>query len=82
MSLVTSAATREQQRAAIAAAAKELNELRERWLNPPEWTVEKILEFPGSVNGAWARYVVKPNKNGVGTPETGLTLRCERKLAR
>ena len=27
-------------RAAIAAAAKELNELRERWLNPPEWTVE------------------------------------------
>ena len=37
------------QEAAIAAAAKELNELRERWLNPPEWTVEKILEFPGTV---------------------------------
>jgi type II restriction/modification system DNA methylase subunit YeeA len=55
------------QEAAIAAAAKELNELRERWLNPPEWTVEKILEFPGSANGAWARYVVKPDKNGVGT---------------
>jgi hypothetical protein len=31
------------------------------------WTVEKILEFPGTVNGAWARYVVKPDKNGVGT---------------
>jgi hypothetical protein len=29
--------------------------------------VEKILEFPGTVNGAWARYVVKPDKNGVGT---------------
>ena len=28
-------------RSAIAAAAKELNDLRERWLNPPEWTVEK-----------------------------------------
>jgi hypothetical protein len=42
---------------ADAAAAKELNELRERWLNPPEWTVEKILEFPGSVNGPWARYL-------------------------
>ncbi|HEY5345887.1 MAG TPA: DNA methyltransferase [Verrucomicrobiae bacterium] len=55
------------QEAAIAAAAQELNALRERWLNPPEWTVEKILEFPGSVNGAWARYVVKPDKNGVGT---------------
>jgi len=26
------------QEAEIAAAAKELNELRERWLNPPEWT--------------------------------------------
>jgi type II restriction/modification system DNA methylase subunit YeeA len=55
------------QEATIAAAAKELNALRERWLNPPEWTVEKILEFPGSVNGAWARYVVKPDENGVGT---------------
>jgi type II restriction/modification system DNA methylase subunit YeeA len=55
------------QEAAIAAAAEELNALRERWLNPPEWTVEKILEFPGSANGAWARYVVKPDKNGVGT---------------
>jgi len=42
---------------ADAAAAKELNELRERWLNPPEWTVEKILEFPGSIAGPWARYI-------------------------
>ncbi len=32
--------------------------MRERWLNPPEWTVEKILEFPGSVNGPWSRYIV------------------------
>jgi hypothetical protein len=55
------------QEAAIAAAAKELNELRERWLNPPEWTAERILEFPGSVNGPWARYVVNPDKDGVGT---------------
>jgi type II restriction/modification system DNA methylase subunit YeeA len=56
-----------EQEAAIAAAAKELNELRERWLNPPEWTVEKILDFPGSVDGPWARYLVKPDKNGIGT---------------
>ena len=56
-----------EQEAAIAAAAKELNELRERWLNPPEWTVERMLEFPGSVNGPWARYIVKPDKNGIGT---------------
>jgi hypothetical protein len=52
---------------AIAAAASELNELRENWLNPPEWTVETILEFPGSANGPWARYVVNPDKNGIGT---------------
>ena len=55
------------QEAAVATAAKELNELRERWLNPPEWTVEKLLEFPGSANSPWARYVVNPDKNGIGT---------------
>ncbi len=54
------AATAEQQ-AAIASAAKELNELRERWLNPPEWTREEVLEFPASAAGPWARFV----QNGV-----------------
>jgi hypothetical protein len=72
---------------ADAAAAKELNELRERWLNPPEWTVEKILEFPGSIAGPWARYIdpsiIKsepstlnslPGQSGAttGQPSTGL----------
>ena len=33
--------------------------MRERWLNPPEWTVEKVLEFPGSVGGPWDRYIDK-----------------------
>jgi type II restriction/modification system DNA methylase subunit YeeA len=51
----------------VAAAAKDLNELRENWLNPPEWTVEEILEFPGSADGPWSRFVVKPDKNGIGT---------------
>ena len=55
------------QEAAIADAAKELNEWRERWLNPPEWTVERILEFPGSAVGPWSRYVFNPDKNGIGT---------------
>ncbi len=58
------------QEAAIAAAAKELNELRERWLNPPEWTAEKILEFSGSVSGPWQRYLDAKTvdaKTGVGT---------------
>ena len=54
-------------RAAIAAAAKELNELRERWLNPPEWTETRVLEFPGSVGGPWARYIDPINDQTVRT---------------
>jgi hypothetical protein len=59
-----------EQETTIAAAAKELNDLRERWLNPPEWTCTRVLEFPGSACGPWARYVdpatVDP-QTGVGT---------------
>jgi type II restriction/modification system DNA methylase subunit YeeA len=46
--------------AAIAAAAKELNALRENWLNPPEWTRTEVLEFPGTVGGPWDRYILNP----------------------
>ena len=60
----------EAQQAAIAAAARELNEYRERWLNPPEWTQTRTLEFPGTVGGPWARYLdpqtVDP-QTGIGT---------------
>ncbi|MCK4376131.1 MAG: class I SAM-dependent DNA methyltransferase, partial [Candidatus Brocadiae bacterium] len=52
---------------AIAEPARELNELRENWLNPPEWTTEEVLEFPGSVDGPWARYVHDPDHRGIGT---------------
>ncbi|MFO0812218.1 MAG: type IIL restriction-modification enzyme MmeI [Gemmatales bacterium] len=55
------------QEAAIAAAAKELDTLRNNWLNPPEWTKEEVLEFPGSTTGPWARYVTNPNAKGIGT---------------
>jgi MmeI, DNA-methyltransferase domain/MmeI, helicase spacer domain/MmeI, N-terminal domain len=65
--ITASAVGKEEHRTTIAAAAKELNDLRERWLNPPEWTVERILEFPGSVDGPWSRYVVNPEANGIGT---------------
>ncbi len=44
-------------RAAIAAAAKECNALRERWLNPSEWTHTEYLEFPASVVGPWDRFI-------------------------
>jgi type II restriction/modification system DNA methylase subunit YeeA len=55
-------------RDAIASAAKELDALRSNWLNPPEWTRTKVLEFPGSADGPWKRYVqdVDP-KRGIGT---------------
>jgi len=55
------------QQAAIAAAAAGLNALRENWLNPPEWTKEETLEFRGSVDGPWARYVHDPDARGIGT---------------
>lgn len=57
----------EQQKIDIAAAAKELNEMRENWLNPPEWTTTRVLEFPGAVDGPWSRFVVDPDKRGIGT---------------
>jgi hypothetical protein len=44
--------------------------LRERWLNPPEWTETRTLEFPGSASGPWSRYVDPKTvdaKTGVGT---------------
>jgi hypothetical protein len=55
------------QREAIAAAARELNERRNNWLNPPEWTREETLTFPGSVDGPWRRYVTGADRNGIGT---------------
>ncbi len=45
------------QEKAVAEAAKEFDALRNNWLNPAEWTKEEVLEFPGSVNGPWARYI-------------------------
>ena len=45
----------------IAEAARELNDLREHWLNPPEWTHEECLDFPASLQGPWALFV----ENGI-----------------
>ncbi len=53
--------------ARIAEAARELDRLRTGWLNPPEWTREEVLEFPGSASGPWARYVHEPDSRGIGT---------------
>ncbi len=51
---------------AVGAVAKELDDLRNNWLNPPEWTREEVLEFPGSVDGPWSRYVHEPDSRGLG----------------
>jgi len=45
------------QRPAITDAARELDRLRNNWLNPPEWTRTEVLTFPGSADGPWARFV-------------------------
>ncbi|REJ89646.1 MAG: class I SAM-dependent DNA methyltransferase [Planctomycetota bacterium] len=62
----------EAQREAIADAACKLNQLRSAWLSPPEWTRTDVLEFPGSVDGPWKRYidgasVERQGARGVGT---------------
>jgi type II restriction/modification system DNA methylase subunit YeeA len=57
----------DEQKAMIAATAKELDTLRSSWLNPPEWTRQEVLEFPGSVKGPWARYVHDADSRGIGT---------------
>ena len=58
-----------EQAAAIAEAARELNALREQWLNPPEWVREEILEFPGTVGGPWTRYMEEGS--GLQVPGSG-----------
>lgn len=51
----------------IAGAARKLRGAREAWLNPPEWTREELMEFPGSVSGPWSYFVHGPDGDGVGT---------------
>jgi type II restriction/modification system DNA methylase subunit YeeA len=57
----------DEQKIDISTAAIELNELREKWLNPPEWTTTRMLEFPGATDGPWSRFVVDPGARGIGT---------------
>ncbi len=70
------------QEKAIAAAAKNLDERRNAWLNPPDWTKEEVLTFPGSVAGPWARYVTNPNAAGIGTVRYPRTIAADPESAR
>lgn len=47
----------EAQKTIISDAARDLNEQRENWLNPPDWTKTEYLEFPATVGGPWSRYI-------------------------
>jgi type II restriction/modification system DNA methylase subunit YeeA len=67
--------------AVISAAAKELNQLREAWLNPPEWTRTEVLEFPGTVGGPWDRYIDPATVADRGAFKVG-TVRYPRLVAR
>ena len=51
----------------IGKAAQTLCELRDNWLNPPEWTTTEVLEFPGTVGGPWDRYIEKDEHGNVKT---------------
>jgi hypothetical protein len=51
----------------VALAARELEALRSNWLNPPEWTREEVLSFPGPVAGPWGRFVKDADARGLGT---------------
>jgi len=73
--------------AAIAAAARELNQLREGWLNPPDWTRPEVLEFPGTVGGPWHRYLdpatIRPQPSTIGHQPFSIgTVRYPRLVAR
>jgi type II restriction/modification system DNA methylase subunit YeeA len=54
-------------RAAISILARDLDGLRSRWLNPPEWTREEAMSFPASLNGPWRHLIESPNTAGIGT---------------
>jgi type II restriction/modification system DNA methylase subunit YeeA len=41
----------DKQKIDISIAVKELNELRENWLDPSVWTTTRVLEFPGATDG-------------------------------
>ena len=63
--------TTHSQREEIAAAAKELDQLRCNWLNPPEWTKTEFLEFPGTIGGPWDRYIVRAVSKSPGAGASG-----------
>jgi len=54
------------QRQTIAHAAATLGQLRTRWVNPPEWLRETVVEFPATIDGPWRAVVRNANAAGIG----------------
>jgi hypothetical protein len=71
------------QRQAIIVAAREIDTLRNNWLNPPEWTHIEILEFPGSTNGLWRRYIdpATADSRGIGIVRYSRTIAKDEECA-
>ena len=72
----------QEQNADVTAAAKELTELRENWLDPPERTTTRVLEFSGSIDGPWSHFVVNAEARGIGTVRYPRDEECAKKLAK
>lgn len=50
--------------ARIAEAAHRLHELREGWLNPPDYLTERSVEFSASEGGPWRRHLLAGSVDG------------------
>jgi hypothetical protein len=61
-----------ERREAIAEAARELNALREGWLNPPEWTRSAVLEFAGRPGGPWDQFIAPETVQAHGALQIGV----------
>ncbi len=75
----------------IAQAARELNDLREGWLNPPEWTRTEVLEFGGRPDGPWGQFIAPETVEARGGLQIGVVRytrvaaqddECAKKLAK
>ena len=58
----------DEERTAVADAARELDRLREVWLAPPEWTQDETLVFSATVGGPWDAFIPRTATLRSGLP--------------
>ena len=66
--------------AAISEAARNLDELRHRWLNPPEWLREEPLEFSATESGLWHRLIQPGTKTACAPRLVPRDVECAKHL--